>query len=649
MAAGPIAVSLPGTGVSFTACAVALTATTILPGDEVSLLGVGVSLVNGTTASGPSGFLFRANFNASNQSLTNQQILSTQDKGVQDGKQLIVNSTAADTSAIASNELELSATSGGGTTWSPGYMGGIFPLTKGIAVHTLHDPATGGQGFVGIGQPYYSANPFSNTYGYWFLGGNLNATYNGVSFQLGPTYTAGTDNELLILYGGSDVNGVPWDGTSSWDYYNYGQQLFQYSSGAWNWLFTFPTNVQIASGNLGGANGSMATAGAAQYAGSTAVNFKDVVVQDADYSGVLKPVYRDTSPALLASYTAGAGDQIIRFKVTALPATSSISIQFRITDALNYWSIGIDSSGNLTLNETVAGSLTTRGTIATTVAAGHQVLVNAIGTTITVFDLSASSQIIYASASSGQTQTGVSIASLGVGGTLGFIAGFNNDGFGASALPPAMSVVSFTVPAPSNAASGSATKQLSIDGDSEVDPDGLNRGGLESYLPFIMGGQWTVSNFAVSGSQVSDLVSREATVNATYNAGNARNELIIWAGTNNGYTGGQTGAVAATAMQSYLTTELGVGWKITFIAMLPRAQTGGSWPTGGSTVFRAAYNSAMQTFCAANSIRYLDPTANGQMTDSTDANYYRNDPVGVHLGYYSEGIVSRQLYDAIGR
>lgn len=592
--------------------------------------------------------LFRANFNASDQSFSDTQVLSTQATGIQDSKMYInlSGSGSGDTIGILSNALSIYEPSGL-LSWYYTYP---VPADRGIATHIVFQ-------VTGTFQNWWGANGYfgagTGPTGAWMFNGWIGWNLAGVAVQMPEAYTVNTDIELVQLFGGFDVNGIPWDGSSSFDYYNYGSVLFRNSGGEWRLIMADRTQLRTV---VGGSNTNLVNCGQAAYTMSAGnkITTKQLVVHGTDFKSALTPVFRAVSPALDSTYT-GLADQWFSFGITTLPSAGSITVQFRITDATNFWSVNVSSAGTLTLVETVSGTPTTRGTLAAILASGNFVGVWMIGTSLAVYPLggSAANSIWYSPAGSGTTATGLKISDLGTGGVIGWIAGLQSHNFSSSQMPPFMASVSFTDPPPINQVSGSPTNQLTLDGDSMIDPDSLSRGGVEKFLNSLMGGNWTVTNFAVGASTWANLVSRQATTDATFNGANTANKLVLWCGTNDGYLSGSTGATAAAAAQSYITTSLAT-WgsgNIIFISMLDRTQTGGAWPPGGSiadmNTFRSAYNSAMQTWCAANGVYYLDPTVNGQLTDSTDLNYFRDDPTGVHPGYFGCSIVAQIVHDYI--
>lgn len=109
----------------------------------------------------------------------------------------------------------------------------------------------------------------------------------------------------------------------------------------------------------------------------------------------------------------------IGFVVTTRPSADQIELRFRIQDASNYWQVTVDSSGNLDLDEVVAGTPTQRGTAAGAVTNGKYLVVHCTGSRIFVED--SNSQVIrinYTSATNFATATAGELEVLGTGGAV---------------------------------------------------------------------------------------------------------------------------------------------------------------------------------------------------------------------------------------
>jgi lysophospholipase L1-like esterase len=186
---------------------------------------------------------------------------------------------------------------------------------------------------------------------------------------------------------------------------------------------------------------------------------------------------------------------------------------------------------------------------------------------------------------------------------------------------------------------------LSIDGDSMVDNIGGSQT-LTANLKALLGATWTVNDFSVGGSTITgsnSVTEREFAVNHTYSKRNARNELLLWIGTNDGCNEDDTAATAAAEAEKYLTTMLRKGWKITWLAMLPRDSP---WCPQDMNRFRADYNFAMFAWTQAHGVRYLDPVQeDGALGNPDDLNYYTD---GTHPTALTESIIAQQVVNLIG-
>jgi len=104
---------------------------------------------------------------------------------------------------------------------------------------------------------------------------------------------------------------------------------------------------------------------------------------------------------------AHTADGLIEFTVDTAP-TGTMTVNFREQDTSNTWQIAINAAGDLVLNEIVATVSTQRGSSSGVVANGERIVIQATGTSIAVFDGSATGgnrRINYTSASNFQTET----------------------------------------------------------------------------------------------------------------------------------------------------------------------------------------------------------------------------------------------------
>lgn len=124
-----------------------------------------------------------------------------------------------------------------------------------------------------------------------------------------------------------------------------------------------------------------------------------------------------TQSGVIAEGTAfgHTADAWIQFKLTTLPSSGNIDIEFRRQDANNCWRARIASGGTLTLYEVVGGVATSR--TSGSVSAGNIVTLGADGGTFIINDGIANRQV-WSSSTQWSTLTGGAIASLGTGGVI---------------------------------------------------------------------------------------------------------------------------------------------------------------------------------------------------------------------------------------
>lgn len=113
-------------------------------------------------------------------------------------------------------------------------------------------------------------------------------------------------------------------------------------------------------------------------------------------------------------------DALIERIITTRPSAGSIVERFREQDDTNHWSIQVNSAGDLSLVETVAGAPTTRGSSAAVIVNGNRVMVIADDVVMRVY----SSNVLrytYSSATNFKAATAGRLASLGTGGAVSTI------------------------------------------------------------------------------------------------------------------------------------------------------------------------------------------------------------------------------------
>lgn len=110
-------------------------------------------------------------------------------------------------------------------------------------------------------------------------------------------------------------------------------------------------------------------------------------------------------------------DFIMEFTVTTLQSGGDTYVRFRVQDALNYWTIVYNSSGNFYLYEFVNNVPTQRGVSVAGVSSGHQIVIIAEGSTIKGYSNN-TLRFSYASATNFATATSGAVSSIGTGGAV---------------------------------------------------------------------------------------------------------------------------------------------------------------------------------------------------------------------------------------
>lgn len=124
-----------------------------------------------------------------------------------------------------------------------------------------------------------------------------------------------------------------------------------------------------------------------------------------------------SSPSNGHTHTHSADGQLELYNIT-LPSSGEIEYRFRQQDASNYWRVTINSSGDLDLDEVVAGTPTQRASSSGAVGGGQRLVLRLNDTTIeaVVNDLQKWS---YGSATNFKTETDAEVENLGTGGAIG--------------------------------------------------------------------------------------------------------------------------------------------------------------------------------------------------------------------------------------
>jgi hypothetical protein len=165
---------------------------------------------------------------------------------------------------------------------------------------------------------------------------------------------------------------------------------------------------------------------------------------------------------------------------------------------------------------------------------------------------------------------------------------------------------------------------------------------IPNLLAKKLGPKWTVYDGTEAGDTMETVVKDQQYITNQYNPGNLRNELILWAGGNDGRWS-DTWEVASSEVQSYLLYTLSVGWRVSYIALLPSAQNLGYWVPDEYT-FRTGLNLSMRSWCASHNVRWLDPAQDSRLADPYNAFYYDGP---LHLTNEGKKLVAAQIYNML--
>lgn len=200
---------------------------------------------------------------------------------------------------------------------------------------------------------------------------------------------------------------------------NSGAYIFFRDAGAVGsaWTLVWVTALETTIGNINCKLRLLAGAQNFRLGGMTVFNLTDYLPVFGDDYGFA--TNRLLTPAATTTYRHEANCWL-EFTVTTLPTLGTMDIHFRKQDASNYWIARISTTGDLSLQEVVAGSASQRATAAAVVAAGNRVVVIADSTTIKGYSGAGAAAVrwTYSSASNFATATGGSIGALGTNGVV---------------------------------------------------------------------------------------------------------------------------------------------------------------------------------------------------------------------------------------
>lgn len=236
-------------------------------------------------------------------------------------------------------------------------------------------------------------------YGAIFGASLLLGDLNSVTFSVGSLPTQGTPYSFATI-----LRGTGW--------------IMAIKGGVYaDWHIAFVSPSTIAA-NLWATWTNIATVGASTRHGIIDLPASGYTVFSTD-DGLAS--YSDATPLQGDSGTHDANGTFYHL-ITALPSVGETKFAFRMQDASNYWWVGISSTGQLALYETVAGVDTNRGAAVGVIASGDYIAIIPYGTTIRVIEGAVGgaflTQITYASATNFSTETDWSILSLANGATF---------------------------------------------------------------------------------------------------------------------------------------------------------------------------------------------------------------------------------------
>lgn len=339
-------------------------------------------LLNSFRFSEAAAYLLQATFTAGNGAWTGTE-------GVEDGSFTTVQTDGS--FDILSNALDITAPTVSG--WGKlGFYSNTITRSRGVGLILSYTPdeTTTYHKICGFkNAPSITNTTFDGKHLYFINTGTINVATNAVvGFSTGA-YLAGTEYKMACLLGGYSSE-TPWNGEDAG--YAEGNALFIYKSGNWilEWKDSDGSTATVYAGN---ANHSQ---------NGTMDNYR---VPTTDLSSLLVPNNLSTTVTTADTFTHIA-DCYIESKITTLPSSGNLDIEFRRQDDSNKWIYRVTSAGAVSLVEVVATVEATRvGPVASAVANGDVVTVIASGTTISIFS-GATKDGSYASATNFATDTG---------------------------------------------------------------------------------------------------------------------------------------------------------------------------------------------------------------------------------------------------
>ncbi|MCP4493225.1 MAG: hypothetical protein GY820_38875 [Gammaproteobacteria bacterium] len=330
----------------------------------------------------------RANFNADNQTFTDEQVLDTEAEGVQDGEFLYHNDNGDGDYKIVSNQLELDVTSSSGnyetTLTDNNGQTKEFGLT-GIVENELGWIC----GFADRNVPGNSGHLELTSY---ILSNTVRLFVAGTVLYTEPA-SVSTGYKTAFVVGGYNSSGIPYQSGDTKADFLYGGSVFIKGNTFTNWTLIYRTVKDLAATLYMGVQ--------AKIDGDTCDAVRAFVYD----SPPIIPNNIDTSVSTGDTFTHIA-DCVIETLVTTLPSSGNLDIEFRRQDDDNKWICRVTDAGALSLVEVVATSETTRmGPVASAVSNGDEVVIVSFDEDIYVYAAYDDSGD-YNSASNFKTDTG---------------------------------------------------------------------------------------------------------------------------------------------------------------------------------------------------------------------------------------------------
>jgi lysophospholipase L1-like esterase len=157
----------------------------------------------------------------------------------------------------------------------------------------------------------------------------------------------------------------------------------------------------------------------------------------------------------------------------------------------------------------------------------------------------------------------------------------------------------------------------------------------------------SVQNFAVTGSVIADLISREASSDAPYDS-RKNPVLLVWVGTNDMVSATLTPAQLMTQITTYCNSQRAAGYShIVVFTMLPRSAAGTSVTFEAD---RQTFNTSLRAGYTAFADSLADVASDtriGVSGNELDLTYYNSDKI--HLNNTGYAIVATIAKAAVDR